>query len=186
MKNFARNPPPRPPFEGIPDPSNSSCLGPLFPSKYRKMPKIKKKKSGEGGGLRGPQILYAEILRVLYLHLICEKGLQHTYNPVALDVCNCSANCAQRSQVRLQLCLHEDDHPFRVFGLRLLHDLLPGGAQNLAVELCLLGCLHSVKRHLAWLLWGIVHVADLVAPYRAILRYYRCDTPYRAILFQGG
>ena len=28
--------------------------------------------------------------------------------------------------------------------------------------------------------------ASLVAPYRAILRYYRCDTPYRAILFQGG
>ena len=26
----------------------------------------------------------------------------------------------------------------------------------------------------------------LVAPYRAILRYYRCDTPYRAILFKGG
>ena len=26
----------------------------------------------------------------------------------------------------------------------------------------------------------------LVAPYRAILRYYRCDTPYRAMLFQGG
>ena len=26
----------------------------------------------------------------------------------------------------------------------------------------------------------------LVAPYRAILRYYRWDTPYRAILFQGG
>ena len=25
-----------------------------------------------------------------------------------------------------------------------------------------------------------------MAPYRAILRYYRCDTPYRAILFQGG
>ena len=23
-------------------------------------------------------------------------------------------------------------------------------------------------------------------PYRAILRYYRCDTPYRAILFKGG
>ena len=22
--------------------------------------------------------------------------------------------------------------------------------------------------------------------YRAILRYYRCDTPYRAILFKGG
>ena len=22
--------------------------------------------------------------------------------------------------------------------------------------------------------------------YRAILRYYRCDTPYRAILFEGG
>ena len=27
---------------------------------------------------------------------------------------------------------------------------------------------------------------DLVAPYRAILRYYLCDTPYRAILFKGG
>ena len=25
----------------------------------------------------------------------------------------------------------------------------------------------------------------LVAPYRAILRYYRCDTPYRAMLFKG-
>ena len=28
--------------------------------------------------------------------------------------------------------------------------------------------------------------ADLVAPYRAILPYYRCDTPHRAMLFQGG
>ena len=28
--------------------------------------------------------------------------------------------------------------------------------------------------------------ASLVAPYRAIPRYYRCDTPYRAIFFQGG
>ena len=26
----------------------------------------------------------------------------------------------------------------------------------------------------------------VVAPYRAILRYYRCDTPYSAILFKGG
>ena len=26
----------------------------------------------------------------------------------------------------------------------------------------------------------------LVAPYRAILRYYRCDTPYRAIPVKGG
>ena len=26
----------------------------------------------------------------------------------------------------------------------------------------------------------------LVTPYRAILRYYRCDTPYRVILFRGG
>ena len=25
-----------------------------------------------------------------------------------------------------------------------------------------------------------------MAPYRAILRYYRCDTPYRAMLFKGG
>ena len=28
--------------------------------------------------------------------------------------------------------------------------------------------------------------ANLVAPYRAILRYYRCDAPYRTILFKGG
>ena len=27
-------------------------------------------------------------------------------------------------------------------------------------------------------------ITYLVAPYRAILRYYRCDTPYRAILFK--
>ena len=27
---------------------------------------------------------------------------------------------------------------------------------------------------------------DLVAPSRAILRYYRCDAPYRAIPFKGG
>ena len=29
-------------------------------------------------------------------------------------------------------------------------------------------------------------IPGLVAPYRAILRYYRCDTPSRAILFKGG
>ena len=29
-------------------------------------------------------------------------------------------------------------------------------------------------------------VGMVVAPSRAILRYYRCDAPYRAILFQGG
>ena len=29
-------------------------------------------------------------------------------------------------------------------------------------------------------------LSALVAPYCAILRYYRCDTPYRAILFKGG
>ena len=36
--------------------------------------------------------------------------------------------------------------------------------------------------------WGAGRKAQgrcLVAPYRAILRYYRCDTPYRAILFKG-
>ena len=31
-----------------------------------------------------------------------------------------------------------------------------------------------------------IALQTLVTPYRAILRYYRCDTPYRAILFQGG
>ena len=30
------------------------------------------------------------------------------------------------------------------------------------------------------------NLASLVAPHRAILLYYRCDTPYRAILFKGG
>ena len=29
-------------------------------------------------------------------------------------------------------------------------------------------------------------VLNLAAPYRAILRCYRCDTPYRAMLFEGG
>ena len=33
---------------------------------------------------------------------------------------------------------------------------------------------------------GICMVGPLVAPYRAILRYYRCDNPYRVIVFQGG
>ena len=28
--------------------------------------------------------------------------------------------------------------------------------------------------------------APLVSPYRAMLRYYRCDTLYRALLFKGG
>ena len=29
-------------------------------------------------------------------------------------------------------------------------------------------------------------LSGLVAPYRAILRYYRCDTPYHTTSFQGG
>ena len=33
---------------------------------------------------------------------------------------------------------------------------------------------------------GVDACEILVAPYRAILRYYRCDNPYRAILFKGG
>ena len=43
-----------------------------------------------------------------------------------------------------------------------------------------------------WALGGLLRLSkarkpsSLVAPYRAILRYYRCDTPYRAILFKGG
>ena len=36
------------------------------------------------------------------------------------------------------------------------------------------------------MLSALPYLAHLVAPYRAILRYYRCDTPYRAILFKGG
>ena len=42
---------------------------------------------------------------------------------------------------------------------------------------------------LGWLLeivFFLVCLGCLVAPYRAILRYYRCDTPYRAILFKKG
>ena len=34
--------------------------------------------------------------------------------------------------------------------------------------------------------WFLYLTAYLVAPYRVILRYYRCDTPYRAILSKGG
>ena len=36
------------------------------------------------------------------------------------------------------------------------------------------------------ILWQIeCRLEVLVAPYRATLRYYRCDTPYRAILSRG-
>ena len=34
--------------------------------------------------------------------------------------------------------------------------------------------------------WVGCWASTLVAPYRAILRYYCCDTPYRAILFKEG
>ena len=33
---------------------------------------------------------------------------------------------------------------------------------------------------------GLLEAPSLVAPYRALLRYYRCDTPYRAIPFPKG
>ena len=64
IKNLGRNPPlpdPPPPRDPLPPP-NSLCLGPLFPSKYRKKAYIK---NFEGGDLGGPKILYAEFLRVL-------------------------------------------------------------------------------------------------------------------------
>ena len=51
--------------------------------------------------------------------------------------------------------------------------------------------LQTDQRELARERWGVdifagLPVVDLVAPYRATLRYYRCNTPYRAILFKGG
>ena len=73
IKNFARNSPPRPPPpKGTPDPVSSLCLGAPFPSKYRKKPKHKE---FFGGGLRGPKILYAEILYVFYFCLISRLWL---------------------------------------------------------------------------------------------------------------
>ena len=51
IKNLGRNPPPRPPSQGTPDPRNSLCLGPLFPSKYSKRPTSRISR----GGILGPQ-----------------------------------------------------------------------------------------------------------------------------------
>ena len=62
IKNFARPPPP--------NPTNSSCLGPL-PSKYKKC-----LTSRISRGSRGSQILNAEFLRVLFfaLEIVCNSG----------------------------------------------------------------------------------------------------------------
>ena len=66
IKNFARNPPPRPPpAQGAHDPFKFFMFGASFLSKHREKPKHKEFR--RGGGLRGPKILYAEILRVFYL-----------------------------------------------------------------------------------------------------------------------
>ena len=52
-KNLGRNPPSHTPGpQETPGPANSLCLGPLFPSKYRKKAYIK---NFEGGGSCGPQ-----------------------------------------------------------------------------------------------------------------------------------
>ena len=48
IKNFVRNPLLDPPLQGTRDPTNASCLGPLFPSKYRKKPKHKEFLRGGG------------------------------------------------------------------------------------------------------------------------------------------
>ena len=64
IKNLGRKPPLLdPPPQGTPDPANSLCLGPLFPSQYRKKVYIK---NFGGGVLGGRKILYAEFLRVLF------------------------------------------------------------------------------------------------------------------------
>ena len=77
IKNLGRNPPSQtPPPKGTPDPANSLCLGPLFPLKYRKKACIK---NFERGGLGGPQVLYAEFLCVLFLHLKKHReSIKHT------------------------------------------------------------------------------------------------------------
>ena len=67
IKNLGRTPPPpRRPPPGTPDQPNSLCLEPLFPSRYRKKAYIK---NFERGGLGGPKILYAELLRVRFFAL---------------------------------------------------------------------------------------------------------------------
>ena len=59
----------------------------------------------------------------------------------------------------------------------------------------LAGLLQKMGDSPAWTVWHLLQrkhirsaptIRGLVAPYRAILRYYRCDTPYRAMLFKGG
>ena len=67
-KNFARNPPPRPPLQETPDPSNS-LFGASFPSKEKRL------NINNWRGFRGPKILYAETLHVLYLHVNLRKRL---------------------------------------------------------------------------------------------------------------
>ena len=52
IKNLGRNPPSQTHPPRTPDPANSLCLGPLFPSKYRKEAYIK---NFERGGSWGPQ-----------------------------------------------------------------------------------------------------------------------------------
>ena len=56
IKNLGRNPPPRPALQKDPWPRKFFMLGPLFPSEYRKK---SLHKEFWGGGLGGPEILYA-------------------------------------------------------------------------------------------------------------------------------
>ena len=67
IKNFARNPPPRPPSKGALDPMQILYVWGLRALENTgKSPSIK---NFGGGGLRVPKILYAEILCVFYLLL---------------------------------------------------------------------------------------------------------------------
>ena len=43
----------------------------------------------------------------------------------------------------------------------------------------------GIKMFLIYAVALALFFLGLVAPYRAILRYYRCDTPHRVILFKG-
>ena len=87
-KEFRQKPPPpRPLFKGAPDPCKKFFMfRPPFPSKHRKNPN---KKNFGGGGLKGPKILYAEILHVFYLLLISDAGKEsQVVTLVALKRCD--------------------------------------------------------------------------------------------------
>ena len=70
-------------------------------------------------------------------------------------------------------------------GLELAAQEARAMLQSLSANI-VLGTMLMVASTRATTTTAAITARALVAPYRAILRYYRCDTPYRAIPFKGG